>query len=180
MSLCLNLGANTFGGLMELVLLADHPNVIDKVASWYFKQWGDNHPEASLASVRQTLSQFTHKSAPPILVLARDKHDFVGAAQLKLHDMAAFPEYEYWISGVYVDLAYRNTQMMSLLINAVLAKARELGITHLYLKTEKLDGGHYRALGFKSLKTLNDNGRRILIMEARVIPVKVSRYLKTP
>jgi len=163
------------GGLMELVLLADQPNVIDKVASWYFKQWGDNHPGESLASVRQTLTQFTQKTAPPILVLARDKHEFVGAAQLKVHDIAAFPEYEYWLSGIYVDIAYRNTQVMSLLIKAVLEKARELGIRRLYLKTGRLDGGHYRALGFKSLKTLSDKGRRILIMEARVVPVNINR-----
>lgn len=159
---------------MELVLLSDHPSVIDQVANWYFQQWGVSHPRTSLVKIKQTLAQFALTSAPPILLLARDKYDFVGAAQLKSHEMAAFPDYEYWLSGVYVDSAYRNTQVMSLLIEGILEKARDLGIDKIYLKTEKLDGGHYRALGFRPLKTLSENGRNILIMEALMMPNKAS------
>lgn len=153
---------------MELVVLSDHPSAIDQVAAWYFKHWGHAHPDTNLSRVKETLIQFIQNSAPPILVLARDKHDFIGSAQLKIRKLALFPDYKFWLSDIYVDPAYRQSQVMALLINKVIEKAHELEIRRLYLQTVKLDGGRYKAFGFNALKIQEQQGRKFLLMEVIV------------
>ena len=151
---------------MELVLLADHPASAEKVARWYFEQWGSAVPGRTLEQVIAKVSRCVSRETAPMLVLARDGGEIVGAAELKTHEMDIFPDYEFWIGGVYVDESRRGQGIASLLVSEVLSRAKDAGIKQLHLQTEDLSGGLYARHGFEPIEEVTYKGNRVLVMVA--------------
>ena len=153
---------------MELSLLADNPEAADTVAQWYFDEWASSVPGVTVEKVKHKVAQSTNRHTAPMVVLASDGGVLIGAAELKLREMDIFPEYEYWLGGVYVDEARRGNGIASLLVKQVIERASKAGIDQLYLQTQALDGGIYAGLGFSSVKKVNYNGYDVLVMRAEI------------
>jgi GNAT superfamily N-acetyltransferase len=151
---------------MEIALLADHPEAIGKVAQWYFDEWASAVPGMTLERVVARVSTLVSRESAPMLVLAREDDEVIGAAELKIREMDIYPEYEYWLSGVYVDEKGRGKGVASLLVNEVLSRAKAAGIERLYLQTEHLSGGLYTRHGFKPLEEVRYKGYQVLVMTA--------------
>jgi len=151
---------------MELVLLADDPSASDIVAKWYFDEWCRDSGRYSEAEVRKKVSASVNKNKAPLLVLAKDNEDLVGAAELKIREMEIYPEYEFWLGGVFVHQSARGKGVASALVEEVLFIARNVGIKKLYLQTEGLTGGLYLKHGFKPVEEADSKGIRVLVMVA--------------
>ena len=151
---------------MELALLADNPEAVDKVAKWYFDEWASAISGATLDRVVEKVSTFVSRESAPMLVLAKEAGEVIGAAELKTREMDIYPDYEFWLGGVYVDEKKRGRGVASSLVSEVLSRARAAGIKRLYLQTENLSGGLYTQHGFKPLGEVNDKGHRVLVMVA--------------
>lgn len=103
-----------------------------------------------------------------MIVVAREDELIIGAAELKLHEMSVFPEYEFWLGGVYVEKSYRAKGIGALLVTEVISRAKKAGVKKLYLQTENLNGGLYCHHAFEPLTTVNYKGRNVLVMVADI------------
>jgi GNAT superfamily N-acetyltransferase len=151
---------------MDFVLLADAPEALDTVALWYFEQWCRDSGRYSLEQVKQKLAKANSSFGAPLLVIARESGVLVGAAELKIREMPVFPDYEFWLGGVYVVEHARGKGLASALVNEVLSRAKLAGIRRLYLQTEDLSGGVYLRHGFTALQQTESYGVKVLVMVA--------------
>ena len=149
---------------MEFLLLADRPEVIPKIASWYFEQWGRARG-STLDRAEQRLQSFLNRDRIPLIILAVDGDEILGAAQLKFREMDIYPEREHWLGGVYVPEAHRGKSVASTLVREAIRQAQALGVEQLHLQTEALDGGLYARLGWTPRERVNYKGNEVLVME---------------
>jgi len=153
---------------MKLELLADDPDAYKTVAKWYFDKWVCLIPGVTIDRLENKLSKAINRNSAPLLVLAKDRDELVGAAELKLHEMDIFPEYEYWLGGVYVKDTSRGNGIGKALTLDVKERAKSAGVKRLYLQTESLDGGLYRSCGFEDIDEVDYKGYRVLVMVAEI------------
>jgi len=104
----------------------------------------------------------------PLIILAVEGKEILGAAQLKYREMDIYPEKEHWLGGVYVSKKYRGTKISEKIIRKILSVAAKLDIHMLYLQTENLSGGLYNSLGWKSIEQVNYCGLNVLVMENKI------------
>lgn len=150
---------------MQFRLLADKPDALEQVATWYYDTWCKDSGRYSLAEVRQKLHPAsTNKHGAPLLVLAEVNQQVVGAAELKYHEMPQFPEYTHWLGGVFVCPKMRNKGIASQLVSEIIRLAKNANISHLYLQTEALSGGLYLQHGFTHLLQTDSKGVLVTVM----------------
>ena len=154
---------------MEFALLADEPSAAETVATWYFNQWCRDSGRYSEQYVREQVFSATNRDRAPLMVLAKRQGQLVGAAELKIREMADYPQYEFWVGGVYVDGPYRGQGIAAQLVVEVIARARAAGIAELYLQTEDLTGGLYAGLGFRPVEQADSKGVQVVIMVADLV-----------
>lgn len=152
---------------MKFELLADHPDLVETIGRWYWDEWGQVAGESPEASIERTRT-FMSPEGPPMIVLAMDGSECLGAAQLKVREMSIYPEFEFWLGGVYVPESARGRGVGARLVDAVMSQARAVGIERLYLQTERLDGGMYQRHGFVPVEETVYNDVRVLVMTAPV------------
>ncbi|MDA8020508.1 MAG: GNAT family N-acetyltransferase [Thermoanaerobaculia bacterium] len=152
---------------MEFSLLADHPAAAETVGRWYWDEWGQEAGESLDDSIARTAS-YTSRDGPPMIVLAQHGGEWLGAAQLKVREMDIYPEFEFWLGGVYVPESARGRGLAAQLVDEVKSRARLADIDRLYLQTEDLTGGLYRRGGFQPIEEVAYKGVRVLVMTASV------------
>lgn len=149
---------------MEFIFLADKVDAKWQLAKWYFEQWGDIIEEGSLELFNQKLDDYLNRDCIPLVILAVDAGNVIGAAQLKYHEMSIFPKRAHWLGGVYVIPPARGKHVASALVNQAESIAHGLGVSQLYLQTEALDGGLYAGLGWQGIEKVNYRGVDVLVM----------------
>jgi GNAT superfamily N-acetyltransferase len=150
---------------MRFTLLADSPEAIPQIASWYFDKWGYLHPDTGLKDMESKLRGSLNRYELPLLILAFENDELVGVAQLKFHEMDIFPDKEHWLGGVYVPVEHRGKGIAAKIIRQALRIARTLGIPTLFLQTEELGGGLYTNLGWVPVTQARNCGLDVLVME---------------
>jgi GNAT superfamily N-acetyltransferase len=150
---------------MRFALLADYPDAIPQIASWYFDEWGYLHPDSGLKDMQSKLQGSLNHDELPLLILAFENEEIMGVAQLKFHEMDIYPEKEHWLGGVYVPVEHCGKGIATQLIRQALRIARSLGIPALFLQTENLDGGLYTNLGWVPVDQAKNCGVDVLVME---------------
>jgi GNAT superfamily N-acetyltransferase len=153
---------------MKLELLADDPDSHKTVAKWYFDEWVSAIPGVTIDRVENKLSKAINRDSAPLIVLAKHGDELIGAAELKRHEMDIYPNYEYWLGGVYVKNTFRQKGVGKALTQDVMARAKSLGIRKLYLQTESLNGGLYQRCGFEGIEEVDYKGHRVLVMVAEL------------
>lgn len=144
------------------VLSADAPERL-QLAQWYNAQWGRD-AGVSLEQELQRLNQPQDAEGFPHLITAFDGGQVAGAVQLKRREMQAFPQYEHWLGSVFVADSHRGRGLASGLVEQAAAQAVRMGVSHLYLQTEALDGGLYARLGWTPVQEADSHGYRVLVM----------------
>ncbi len=153
---------------MEFSLLADEPGAANKVAQWYFDEWCKDTGRYSFESVQEKVSASINRDRAPLIVLAKESDTLLGSAELKIREMDTYPQYEFWLGGVYVIKPARGKGIGSALVNEVIKRAQEIGIKKIYLQTEKLSGGLYSAHGFEPIEKTDSKGVTVLVMVAHI------------
>ena len=93
---------------MKIELLSKNEKWLPKIADWYFTEWGNPNSTESIEKQINKLFPYLNESQIPLMLVAFEKNELLGVAQLKLHEMSIYPNYKYWLGGVYVDKQYRN------------------------------------------------------------------------
>ena len=153
---------------MEFEYLAENTEVIPTLANWYFSEWGHIEKGNTLENVTEKLHGYLQIDAIPLIILAIDEGEILGAAQLKYREMEIYPEREHWLGGVYVSEKHRGNNIAKKIIVRVISDAKKLGVKTLYLQTENKSGGLYRRLGWIPLEQVNYRGIDVLVMENKI------------
>jgi len=155
---------------LDFVPLTERPDAIPQVARWWCDEWGLPQRHKSLDAYLNELVSLDPDKLP-IHILALSGKPIVGVATLK--DQSAlqnlFPDFQYWLSGVYVPPALRGKGIATALCLKMVDIARSRGVTRLHLMTETLDGGLYGKVGWKPVRQVHVDGLDLLVM-ARNVP----------
>jgi len=118
--------------------------------------------------VTERLHDYLNTDKIPLIVLAVEEDEILGAAQLKYREMDIYPEKEHWLGGVYVSEKHRGNKIAEIIIGKVVSVAKKLKVNNLYLQTENLNGGLYRRLGWQLLEQVKYRGLDVLVMENQI------------
>ena len=150
---------------MEFVYLADYPEAIPIIAKWYYNQWGHLHGLDSQKTSEEMLADYLSWDTMPLLILAREEDEIIGAVQLKYYEMDIYPQKEHWLGGVYVVEQHRGKKIAEKLVLRAMDTAKSFGVDTLYLQTEKIDGGLYKRLTWKPVEKVKYRNKHVLIMK---------------
>jgi GNAT superfamily N-acetyltransferase len=161
-------GFHCTGDNMEIVYLADHEDQLPKVAEWYFKEWGHllENPLTNIYVSR--LKSCLNKTQFPLVMLAMDGEELIGAAQIKLNQMSIYTNKEHWLAGIYVEPKYRGNNVAANLIEKIQEIAIAFGVETLHLQTEHLSGGLYAKLGWQPDELVNYRNTDVMVMSKRL------------
>ena len=159
---------------MKFVYLADNPEALPLVAKWYYDEWGRQHGVDSIDKSKEILMDYQNRNRLPLMLLAKEKNEILGAVQLKYYEMDIYPNKEHWLGGVYVSETHRKRKIArKLVMHAVeIAKSHEVNV--LYLQTEKLDGGLYTILGWKPIEKVTYRNKNVFCIFSNFIFVTLS------
>ena len=144
--------------------LADHPEFIPQIATWYFNAWGHHESDNSMEKIAARLNTKLNRARVPIPIVAIVDGKLLGTAQLKAHEMEIYPDREFWLGGVYVDESARNQRIAQQLTHRIEEIARHLGIHELFLQTARLDGGLYAKSGWIPMEQVKYHSVQVLVM----------------
>jgi GNAT superfamily N-acetyltransferase len=153
---------------VSIEYLADYPEFVLQIAIWYFDEWGHRIPGNSVEGIRTRLTTKLNRDRVPIPIVAIAHGRLIGTAQLKTHEMEIYPNREFWLGGVYVDLQARKHGIGKQLVTRVEEISKRLGIPVLFLQTERLDGGLYAKLGWSPLEQVKYHRVQVLVMQKKL------------
>jgi GNAT superfamily N-acetyltransferase len=155
---------------LNFAYLSEYPEAIPKVARWWCDEWGLPQCHKSLDDYINELASLKPGQLP-IHLLALNEGSILGVATLKnqssFHNL--FPDFHYWLSGVYVLPLLRGRGIATALCLKMINIAKSKGVTRLHLSTEDLNGGLYAKIGWKAVRQVYVNDLDLLVM-ARDIP----------
>ena len=149
-----------------IATLADHPTAVPFLARWCYDQWGraDGFTLAHEVDRFERALHATRTNALPLVLIALDGDTVVACVQLKTEAVFDFPANTHWLSSVYVAQDYRGNHLAELLIDALVHRARQYGVTQLHLQTELFTGGLYARLGWMPMFRAVNHGVEVLVM----------------
>ncbi|MDA0116936.1 GNAT family N-acetyltransferase [Vibrio sp. T11.5] len=133
---------------MKISLLADCPNEAANVADWYLREWAHNDPAATLDSVTQKVALGANRSEIPMAFVVHVGPELAGAGEIKYRELPEYPDFHYWLDGIYVPVKHRGKGISTQLIEFAKSKALELKVSTLHLRCEERNVKLYESHGF--------------------------------
>ncbi len=149
---------------MKISLLADYPTAAPTIAKWYFEEWGHNDLKASVESITEKLLLNANRYEIPIVFVAHMKEGLLGAGEIKFRELPEYPDFNYWLDGIYVPLQHRGKGISTKLIDYAKLKAIEFKLPGLHLRCEAHNVKLYEARGFRVLVTENEKSIMELLL----------------
>lgn len=148
----------------KFVYLADRPELIPILANWFYKEWVNNFPDLTQATIEGKLRERLNRDRVPlVLVLLRDDTP-IASASLKLQEMETHPQYLHWLGSVYVLPEFRGEGIGTHLVQYSIEKAKQIEVEILYLYTRKRRH-FYTRMGWQPIERPLYHGRRVVIMK---------------
>ncbi|MFI8620448.1 GNAT family N-acetyltransferase [Marinomonas sp. NPDC078689] len=137
---------------MKISLLADHPYEAPKIAKWYYDEWARVAPNVTEEKVlEKVIEKSVNRNSIPLSLVAHLDSELIGVIELKIRENKNYPEYEYWVGGVFTNQDYRRKGVAHALLESAKNKAINMGIRTLYLQCESFNIDLYLNHGFKVL-----------------------------
>ena len=141
------------------------PEHIDPLAQALYTEWHDFAPWSSVDKIRAYSETCLQGSGLPVAFAAVDGQGrLLGSSALKRHDIAALPQYEYWLGDVFVLPPYRGKGVGKLLVEHCLGAAREMRLPALYLYTPDVQAV-YEKYGWREIERRRHNGETVSVMK---------------
>ena len=155
---------------MEVTLLAQYPHEAKTIAHWYYNEWACHVENVSQAMVlKDVRKKSLNKNKVPLAFIAREDDELVGVVEIKVRENPNYPEYKYWLAGVFVPPSARGLGISNLLISNALNKAKELGVLKLYLQCETHNIKLYQKHGFQTLHLADKYHSSVMIMQCELV-----------
>ena len=150
---------------MHIAHLKDHPEYLLTIAAWHFNEWRQLYPQDTLDSFTADLENTMAGGILPSTWLLMADGELLGSASILQQDLDSHPQLSPWLANVYIRADQRGRGLGRYLLEGVLQRARDAGLTSLYLFTED-QMALYQRLGFHITEQYHCNGRPIVIMAA--------------
>lgn len=148
--------------------LSRHQGVIPKLAAWHFAQWGTLTGTTS----QESYQQFLVKSASPVPIpttwVAVRHGRCLGSVNLVDCDMQIRPALHPWLAHLFVDPVERSKGVGTSLVEAAVAKSKDMGHPKLYLYTSGTLSLFYESLGWIVREKVLYKGKERIVMEKSV------------
>ncbi len=146
---------------IEIRYLADRPELIPVLASWFYAEWGT--PDLSVERIERRLHERLNRDRLPLVLVGFHDQQPVASASLKIREMEIRPEYLHWLGSVYVRPEERNRGIGSHLIEYAASEARRWDVEDLYLYTTYREN-LYARLGWITIERVEYHGRSVAVM----------------
>ena len=156
---------------MKIDFLGNWPEFIPELAALLHNEWADLYAAAGIAEedLRNILLQRKSTDQLPITLIAVDNGLLVGAGSLKLDEPGSKEGVSPWIGGLYIKSTFRGRGLGRDLVLALESKAKEFGVTALYLSADTAVD-FYLKLGWQVLERVESFGvRDVAVMTKRLI-----------
>lgn len=130
--------------MMKASNLKHNASEIETIARWYFNEWDNKDPNATLENVIEKISLNSNRN----FFVAHINDQLVGAGELKFREYKEYPDYKHWVDGIYVPDKHRGKGISTALVEFAKSKAIEQQIPALYLRCEKHLVDLYKTHGF--------------------------------
>lgn len=152
---------------VKINYLADHPQHLPELAGWLYAEWGQE--AGSIQDKLATLKQRLNKDCLPLALVAVQGETLLGTASLRRQEVDIRPQYEVWLSTVYVHPPYRRRGIGEMLVRTATELAGRLGIPAVYLYTRQpANEAWYARLGWEPVERPIYLGRPAVIMLQRL------------
>ena len=116
----------------EILKLREHPELLDKAASWFHAKWG-----IPLEAYRESMEQCVkNEGAVPQWYAAADSETILGGLGVIENDFHNRKDLTPNVCAVYVEEAHRCQGIAGTLLNLVCADMAGFGVDTLYLLTD--------------------------------------------
>lgn len=147
----------------KLICLADRQELIPTLSDWFYKEWSQNFPDLTQATIEVKLRERLNRDKIPLVqILLRDDSP-IASASLKLREMETHPHYPHWLGSVYVLPEFRGGGIGTYLVKYAVAKAKQIEVETLYLYTRSKED-FYKQLGWQTIERPLYRGRQVAIM----------------
>jgi RimJ/RimL family protein N-acetyltransferase len=136
--------------MLQITLLADHPDVIPKLAQWFQAQWPAYYAERTLADIEQDFRGDLNRDRLPLRLIAFAADELTGTIVLRERGSYTRPEHQPELGGLYVATPLRGRGVGTELVRAGMVAARELGYQTVYATTHTA-GGILGRLGWEQI-----------------------------
>lgn len=121
--------------VMRVELLADHPEAIGTLRTWFEREWAPYYGPAGPGDANKDLHECCGRDRLPIGLVALADGAVCGTAALKAESVPTHEQLTPWLAALLVLPEYRRRGVAERLITAVEEKAAELGFNCLYVGT---------------------------------------------
>ena len=141
--------------MIEIFLLKDKPEFIDKISEVNFNTWIDFYQDnkyediTNIDEYKEYLKEiYFNITKIPIMIVAVDDDKYVGNVSLINDDFPEIAKDRVWITELYVEPEYRNKGIAKLLIKKALDTAKNCDLQEVYLSCLENLVCYYEKLGF--------------------------------
>jgi GNAT superfamily N-acetyltransferase len=121
---------------LRLELLTDGSPLVDTVLEWHWREWSPGADDPDRAVWRGRIAERTRADGIPFTYVAFVDDEPAGSLTVCHDDLdRRHADRGPWLSGVYVLGGARNLGVGRSLLDAACARARDLGVRELWVKT---------------------------------------------
>lgn len=146
--------------MAQIKLLNQCPDYAPLLAYWSYNLWYRKRP-IEYDTIIKDYRKRAAGNEIPLAFVAIDETMPVGMASLKPNDLWARKDLNPWLASLYVVPEFRNRGIAGALVDAVVARGRDLGFERIYLflgPHEHLDlSRYYSKRGWRYLEDALDN-----------------------
>ncbi len=153
---------------IEIDFLANHPDLTQTLASWFYHEWGRNNPALSPQIMESAVKERLHRHSLPLCLIAFHQQQPIATTALKIKEMDTHPHFDHWLGNVFVLPDFRRQGVASIIIKRTITDAKRIGISDLYLYTRGQES-LYEILGWQSIEQTIYRGRPASIMHQAII-----------
>jgi len=149
---------------MNILDLKEEPEHIPTLANWHHNEWAYLNPGDSLQKRIEEMQSYLGRALIPSTFIAKKRNRLTGSAAIVKHDMDTRLELSPWLASVFVAPGYRQKGIGTKLVLHVIEKAKDDGISTLYLFTPNREK-FYRELGWSTFSEELYRGQEVTIMK---------------
>lgn len=156
--------------VIEIALLADHPETIPTLAQWFRAQWPEYYAGRTLADIAQDFHAETNHDRLPVRLVAFADGELAGTITLRVHALQALPEYRPGLGGLLVVEQQRGRGIGTGLVHAGMHVARAQGYAAVYTVTATAGGILWR-LGWQRIQQIEHGDEHLVLYSCDLEPM---------